>query len=249
MPAEDDEDLIGDAPSAQTRRRRGATTRAERNLRDLENAAAIEQALVESTARRKGKSTLGDSAAIHAGVTVTWLVDAFRMDIKTVRRKLAGVEPISTNARGAEVYDFREAASFLAKPPPDQVATFLRGMRVQDLPIHLQDPYWSAMRKQQIYMLHARQLWKTEDVLEFFGETFKTMKAAMQLWVDNLDAQTEITPEQRVLVTRMVDALQEDIHARLVEMPKHRHTGSLADSPEANPQTPGFADEDEDPVG
>ncbi len=246
MTPDDEDDLIGDVPPP---RGRGRPSNAEKAEREAQQRVNLEAALRTSQFRVQGRSALGDAYAVQNGVNVTWLSQAFRMDLKTVRRKLAPIEPIGTGARGAEIYDFVEAVRYLAKPPPGQLGEFLRGLRVQDLPIHLQDPYWSAMRKKQIYELHARQLWKTEDVLDVLGETFKTVKATMQLWVDNLDAQSGLTPEQRVLVTRMVDGLQDEIYARLVEMPKHRQTGSLADSPEANPVTPELADEDEDMIG
>jgi hypothetical protein len=68
--------------------------------------------------------------------------------------------------------------------------------------------------------------------------------------VDNLDAQSELSNDLRVLITRMVDGLQDDTHRALIEMPKQRQTKSSADAPESNPDGPDPDDDiDEDLIG
>lgn len=243
----DDEDLIGPAP--RTGPKVGRPSNAEKAAREQARNEQLERALRVSQAKHQGVSLLGDPYTMQNGVNVSWLCQAFRQDIKTVRRKLANLKPIGIGARNAEIYDFAQAASFLAKPPPNQLAEFLRGLRVQDLPVHLQHPYWAAMRMRQSYMRDAGDLWRTEDVLEVLGECFKTIKASMQLWVDNLDGQSELTNEQRVLVTGMVDALQDDMHRALIDMPKQRQTKSSAEAPESHPDGPDPETDDEDLVG
>jgi hypothetical protein len=244
----DDEDLIGDIPPKRGRPSNAAIAERERKRRE-----AVEAGLQASMLAKQGRPALGDPFVIQNGVNVTWLCQAFRQDIKTVRRKLANVEPIGIGPRGVEVYDFASAASYLAKPPPDQLAQFLKGLRVQDLPIQLQEPYWGAMRKRQIYMEHARHTWKDEDVLEVLAEVFKTQKSTMQLWVDTLAEDIVLTDEQRAALTRLVDSLQEELYSKLVELPKLRRTVSEADAPEANPSSPASVemqdDDEEDLVG
>jgi hypothetical protein len=239
----DDEDLIGALPRKGSKV--GRPTNAEKAAREQARNEELNRALLVSQAKHQGRSLLGDPYVMQNGVNVTWLCQAFRQDIKTVRRKLANLKPIGIGARNVEIYDFSQAASFLAKPPPNQLAEFLRGLRVQDLPVHLQHPYWAAMRMRQSYMRDAGNLWRTEDVLEVLGECFKTIKATMQLWVDNLDAQSELSNDLRVLITRMVDGLQDDMHRALIDMPKQRQTKSSADAPESNPDGPDL-DEDID---
>jgi hypothetical protein len=248
MPNSDD-DLLGVLPQEKPKRGGGRPTNEAVAARESERRAQIEESLRGSQFAKQGKSALGDPYSIQAGVNITWLCQAFRQDIKTVRRKLADLDPIGVGARKMEIYDFPAAASRLAKPLPDAMAQFIRGMRVQDLPIQLQHPYWSAMRVRQIYEEHAGQLWKTDDVLEVFADTFKTIKSQMQLWVDDVDSNQELTNDQRILLGQMVDGLQDDIHARLVEMPKLKQTRSSAEAPDMKSMKIDLAEDDADVIG
>jgi hypothetical protein len=197
----------------------------------------------------------GDWVETHRGVNLSWLVNAFRMDSRTVKTRLANCQILRTE-NGSNYYDFPEAARYLAKPPPSAVAAFFRGMKVGDLPTFLQDQYWSAQRKRQIWEEHAGNLWRTEKVLEVLGEVFKSLKSEIQLWVDNIDQKVQLDPDQRALLLAQIDALQTGMHARLVEMPQGGASYSQLDSgetiTEASPEYAGIFDatpEEEDLLG
>jgi hypothetical protein len=193
-----------------------------------------------------------DPSHVRAGVSMTWLSTAFKMDLRTVKNRLGRLKPIGNGGpRNSAVYDFSDACTHLAKPPMDQFARYMRSMRVQDMPTHLQESYWGALRKKQIWEIAAGELWKTNDVLDVYGETFKTLKSTMQLWVDNLDTKGEMTQAQRDALTQMVDGLLKDLNEKLVEMPKLRKTGSSLYDPDANPDSAMRYDEqsDEDLIG
>jgi hypothetical protein len=213
------------------------------------------------TGGKRGRPTLAESAAkklaagpgdwveTHRGVNQSWLINAFRMDARTVKTRLANCPVLREDDKGHPLYDFAEAARYLAKPPPSAIAAFFRGMKVTDLPTFLQDQYWSAQRKRQIYEENAGNLWRTEAVLEVLGETFNGLKSEIQLWVDNIDQKAPLSPEQRGSLLAQVDALQEGLHARLVEMPRGRQTFSQLDSgeviTEASPEYAEIFDLDE----
>jgi len=74
-------------------------------------------------------------------------------------------------------------------------------------------------------------------VLEVFGETFKTLKTTMQLWVDNLDDKGDMDQRQRDRLTEMVDGLLDEMHGRLVDMPNKRRTPSSREDPAAIPDS------------
>jgi hypothetical protein len=185
---------------------------------------------------RKLASGPGDWVETHRGVNQSWLANAFRMDTRTVKTRLAHC-PVLRKGGDHPIYDFAEAARYLAKPPPSAVAAFFRGMKVTDLPTFLQDQYWSAQRKRQIYEENAGNLWRTEAVLEVLGEAFNGLKSEIQLWIDNVDQRVSLTPDQRAALTVQVDSLQEGLHARLVEMPRKSSNYSQLESGETITET------------
>jgi hypothetical protein len=197
--------------------------------------------------RRHAEALGKDGSEVRAGVTATWLAAAFKMDLRTVKNRLGALKPSGNlGPRKAATYDFSDAVTLLAKPPPDQLARYLKTIRVQDMPTHLQESYWGALRKKQIWEQHAGDLWKTVDVLDVFAETFKTLKSRMQLWVDNLDTKGEMTQQQRDRLTQMVDGLMDDLHTALIEMPSKRQTRSSLHDPDANPDSLAQEQDEED---
>jgi len=164
--------------------------------------------------------------AVMAGVTVSWLSQVFRMDPKTVRKRLVKVAPLRILRGDSPIYDIRDAAENLIVPKMD-VAAVLRTMRVNDLPQHLQEPYWSALLKKQKYEENSGDLWRTEKVLDLLGDVFITIRDRMQLWAETLAENTEMTEEQQERLRQLVDSLQAEIHSRLVDMPKRRQTYSV----------------------
>ena len=213
-----DDDLIGPAPKPAKKTR--------------VRAVAADPALPEST--------LPGWQDFHRPVGVTFLMDVFKMERRTVQRRLLNCQPVGYDRGNNPLYDFTQAASHLVKPnwSHADLKNYLKSIRVQDLPSHLQDSYWSAKIKQQMWDLRAGNLWRTEDVLDVFGDVFQTIKNTMQLFPENLAENTDLSDDQRARLIEMVDALQGEIHAKLVELPSRRRTLSQA----------GIEDDDETPV-
>lgn len=160
------------------------------------------------------------------GVTTSWLYQVFRMDRKTCIKRLKNLQPIRMLRGDQPLYDVREAAAHLI-PPKMDLAAVLKTMRVADLPVHLQEPYWSALLKKQRYEENCGDLWRTEKVLDVLGEVFTMMRDRMKLWVDTLSENTDVTDEQRRRLLEMVDALQKDMHQALIELPSRRRTENV----------------------
>lgn len=201
---------------------------------------------------RRATEGPGDWVDTHRGVNQSWLVNAFRMDSRTVKTRMARCPVLRTDDKGHPLYDFVEAARYLAKPPPDAIAAFFRGMKVGDLPTFLQDQYWGAMRKRQIWEENAGHLWRTNDVLDTLGDVFSTMKAEIQLWVENIEQRLPLTAEQRAVLLGQIDTLQEGLHSRLVEIPGRRRTPSqIEDADIQTERSPEYAIllDDEDLLG
>lgn len=165
-----------------------------------------------------------DDTNVFAGVTRTWLADVFRMDSTTVKKRLSNC-PTSGKRRGHPVYDLVLAAQYLV-PPRVDVSEYIKAMRPNDLPPILQSAYWDAQKKRQDWEINAGELWKTDDVVEVFSETFKVIKTSVMLWSDNLEQTHGLTDTQRKALTEMSDALMADIYTSLVKQHQRQQTPS-----------------------
>lgn len=149
------------------------------------------------------------------GVTVSWLAQVFGMDPKTVKQKLSGCPPLHRRKAGY-VYHMPTACRYLI-PPAISAEQYIKTMKPADLPTAFQQSFWDAALKRQKWEENAGQLWRTDRIRETLGTTFQTIKFTLQLWPDTLERQTGLTPEQRGLLTKLVDGLQEEIYKALVE--------------------------------
>lgn len=169
-----------------------------------------------------------DWTAFARPVTVTFLMNVFKMDRRTVQRRLAELRPIKYGRGNTPEYDFRQAASYLVDPRID-LKKYIATLKPTDLPTYLQDAYWSAALKRQKFEEQAGDLWRTSDVLDVLGDVFQTLKTTIQLFPDAVDRSGELTDKQRATVTELCDQLQQELHAKLVEMPQRRRTGPVVE--------------------
>lgn len=165
-----------------------------------------------------------DLGLVIGGVSAAWLGHVFGMDKNTVKKRLAKC-PVAGMNRGTPHYLIKEAASYLVNPKVD-VEEYIRSLRPQDLPPHLNDTYWSALGKRQKVLADAKETWNTDDVLAVFGRVNMRIKSTVMLWVDEVDRVHGLTDEQREMLTRMADGLLEDIHELYVTEPSRGRTRS-----------------------
>lgn len=167
-------------------------------------------------------STTTAAAEIVSGVTVFWLAKAFGMEVSTVRKRLADCPTVGRKTSGY-LYSLPVAAAYLVKPRVD-IKAYLEQMRPQDLPAQLQVSYWDAKIKQQRWESSARHLWHTEDVIEVLSEVFKTIKFTLQLWPETLERTTALKEEDREVLVRLADELQDELYEKMKEMAAERST-------------------------
>lgn len=182
----------------------------------------VEQAAYETPDDRI-KTGLGD---VYGGVSATWLAQVFGHDKNTIAKRLAsaGVEVVGRR-NGGPLYRIPDAAAHLVKPKVDLVA-YIKTLRPNDLPPILNVAYWDAMLKRQKFEENARDLWRTDDVLEVFGDLAFGIKTTVNLWVEEVDRTQGLTPEQRNIITQLSDKLLTKIHEQMVDAPKRRSTPS-----------------------
>ncbi len=163
-----------------------------------------------------------DMTDVFGGVTVGWLSKVFNMDPSDIKRRLADC-PVMHRRKAGYVYDLKLAARYIVKPIFD-ARKYIETMKPSELPANLQDTYWKSQLARQKYELNAGELWRSADVMMVLGDVFKTIKFTMQLWADNLERQTGLTEKQRFALVGMVDALQNELHQKLVEMKDIKQT-------------------------
>lgn len=172
-----------------------------------------------------------DITQIFRGVTVTWLMQAFRMDRSTVKKRMANCQPLKYGKGNVPIYDFVQACEYLVKPKVD-LDEYLKRLKPEDLPLDLRKEYWEAQLKKQRWEEKAGQLWRTEDVIEVYSEALKHIKTSTQVWASNLDRKSGLTAEQYELLGKMTDRLLSDMHERLLDMQNHKTTANSLDSAE-----------------
>ena len=165
-----------------------------------------------------------DWAKIRNGVTINWLAGAFRLDRKTVKKRLGTLSPKQKKSTG-DLYDLEQAASFLVKPQFD-IKEYMKKMNPNELPPMLRKEYWEAENKRVSYEERAGELWPTDSVVAVFAEAFKLIKNQVQVWVDDIERDAGLTPEQYKSLTVRVDGLREELFKTLCEMPANYHHGS-----------------------
>jgi hypothetical protein len=144
---------------------------------------------------------------IHDGVTVTWLSECFKMDRRTVNRKLRNVKPIRKGKGAQPVYDFIEAAGHLVDPLYD-MEDYISRLRSQDLPVQLQKDFWEAKNKKQMYQMRAGELWHTDDVVQCVSEMLSLVKENISLWATNVEEKSFLEQDQHEVLQQEIDSLQ-----------------------------------------
>ncbi len=162
------------------------------------------------------------------GVTVAWLAEAFDMPEASVRYRLRNCPVKMTRQRGdkmqVKLYDLKVATRYLVAPAYS-TKEYMRALKRGDLPAQLQESVWNAMLKRQKWEENAGQLWRTEAIRSVLGETFQTLKFTLQLWVETVERQTELSDAQRQIIMNMVDVLQGELYASLVKNMQENQTG------------------------
>jgi len=191
---------------------------------DPEDAEACE------AARKHPANPQADPTPVLGGVTVAWLATVFRTSHVRVKQLLRGVPPVRVSGHGP-LYDISVAAQYMVLPKAS-VEDFLRLAKRADLPVGIQHQFWSAMQKRQKYEMEARQLWRTEDVLDVLGDTAKEIRSSIMLWTDDVDRAVGLTKAQRASLRAQSDHLLKAIHRLMVEKPhKESHPASVSEIP------------------
>lgn len=177
-----------------------------------------------------GKGSFVDAGVLKRPVTRNFLALVFDMDPATVKKRLLTVKPVGFAGSGVqarELYDFKEACSYLVEPKIDLDA-YIRSLDPAKLPNHINDMFWKAQRTRLKFLHEAREAWATGDVLAVFGETNMLIKDRVQLWGETMREECKLSDEQMDTFNKMSDALLLDLHKALIAEPEGESPRSFA---------------------
>lgn len=167
--------------------------------------------LIGGSDEREVRLAIDDLHAVRAGVSIPWLMKAFRMGRGKVETSLVGLQPIATGQNRTPLYDLPSAASRLV-PPKIDLERVLATVKPDALPDRLREAYWNAKLKEQRYQERAGDLWRTERVISLFSETLQEVRNKLTIIPDQVQRAVGLTPQQLVSVTQIVDAVQDEIY-------------------------------------
>lgn len=170
-----------------------------------------------TTKKRHGNQQVDDESAvmIYQGISITQAVTIFGMDIRDIKAKIQGHVMPCGERRQNPIYQIRDLAPYLVRPPYD-IDEFIQRMSIADLPMMLRKEYWAGLRSRQLYEKEAAELWPTADVVEMVSTLFKTLRMSLLLTRESVERETELTPRQREIITRIIDNALEDANAKTI---------------------------------
>lgn len=148
---------------------------------------------------------------LFEGASVSQLGKLFGMDNRTVSSKIAALEPCGRRA-GFPIFSVKEAAPFLVETQLDVdqievVINYVRKLNHTNLPKMLTKEFWAAMTAKQRFEENAGDLWRTEKVLEVYGDLVKAIRMPLVLAIDTVGGEVELTERQRTIMTAIIDNL------------------------------------------
>lgn len=153
------------------------------------------------------------SAMIYDGVTKSQMVDLFKMDIRTVNRRLSVSDVVPSGKRnGYDIYHIRDVAPWLL-PPKMDIERYIQKMNPQDLPKMLTKEFWNGLKARQDYRLRENELWETVEVHTCLSEMVQVLVMSSRTIEDQVDRLAELSREQRKVlrdqITSLINSLRE----------------------------------------
>lgn len=117
----------------------------------------------------------------------------------------AQLQPVGTRT-GSPTYDAWELASLLV-PPRWTDEEWETVLHKGHFPTQLVKDFWAAKKARQDYLKAAGELWHTADVVDIVSELLKTVAMGVKLIADNVEREQGLSPEQRTLITELIDEI------------------------------------------
>lgn len=144
---------------------------------------------------------------IERGLSIKEAAAMFRADRDVLPTLIARarLQPVGTRT-GSPTYDAWELASLLV-PPRWTDEEWETVLHKGHFPTQLVKDFWAAKKARQDYLKAAGELWHTADVVDIVSELLKTVAMGVKLIADNVEREQGLSPEQRTLVTELIDEI------------------------------------------
>lgn len=167
-------------------------------------------------------------------MTQSELALLFKMNRTDVKAKLSPLQP-KGKRNGYDLYEPKEAARLLIKPPDDMIEKILT-MHANDLPKMLAKEFWYGQNQRLNYMERMGDLWDTKAVIDLAGDAFKTLRLSLMLLADAVEREAGLSPKQRDIITNRISLALDDMRGRLVDglEQRRKHTSGKSFAPSQN---------------
>lgn len=157
-----------------------------------------------------------DESLLYEGANLSQLSILFKCDHRVLKEKMHGVPSVGLRG-GVPIYNVSEVASRMGKLTEEQVDKAIRRMNHADLPKALTKEFWAGLKSKQDYELRAGALWPTDRVVAEVGEMVKSIKMELDLTIDAIERQSEMTEKQRQLAQNIINGAKSNMLKRLQE--------------------------------
>lgn len=152
---------------------------------------------------------------LREGATINQLAKLFDLNWELCKDRLVAhnVTPISSRS-GKPTYRVAEAARVLvdSTTPGGDDPKAKRAAAAQE------KDFWDAQLKRQKFMEQAGDLWRTEQVVEVFAGSFKQVREAVVVFLDELEHESGLPPAQIEKSKALGDMLLQGMYDRLTQM-------------------------------
>ena len=156
------------------------------------------------------------NAILFEGANISQMMVLFKCDECTLKARMHGIAPVGKRYNAA-IYEVAEVAKRMGKLSDVQIEAAMRRMNHADLPKMLTKEYWNGKRAKQQFELLEGDLWKTDQVIAEVGEMVKILKMELDLLIDGIERNTEMTDRQREVAMALVDGTKTNMMKRLRE--------------------------------
>ena len=163
------------------------------------------------------KATLTVGDVLTTGINIRQAATVFQVhntELGNLVRK-AGLKPSGTR-NGTDIYKIKDIAS-VCVPPIWTDEEWETVLHKGHFPETLKKDFWASRAYRLKYLTEAGEYWHTSEVIAAVSELNKTFAMGVRLIPDTLDRLTVLTPEQRKLVTELLDEVMQGVAKTVTE--------------------------------
>lgn len=161
-----------------------------------------------AAAERAGESIL------YEGANLSQMCALFKCDRRTLKARMHGILPVK-NRGGYPIYDVSSVAERMGKMTEEQVDAAMQRLNHDALPKALTKEYWAGKRSRQAFERDAGDLWPTSQIVRDVGELVKTLNMELNLLIDGIERQVEMTERQRDIAKQLVNGAKDNMLKRV----------------------------------